>query len=146
MEGSEDSLPAETAEETTMIARGMQATVEETVTEDMTAERLGSGDVPVLGTPALLALVEGAAVAAVSDELDPGTTTVGASVNLDHMAPTPVGARITATAGVRETEERRVTFAFEVTDEAGPVARGTHVRVVVDRDRFLRTATGRAPR
>jgi predicted thioesterase len=129
-----------------MIERGMQATVEETVTEDMTAERLGSGDVPVLGTPAVLALVEGAAVAAVSDDLKTGTTTVGASVELDHMAPTPLGARITATAGVRHVEGRRVTFAFEVTDPAGPVARGTHVRVVVDRRRFLETAAERAPR
>jgi fluoroacetyl-CoA thioesterase len=129
-----------------MIERGMQATVEETVTEDMTAERLGSGDVPVLGTPAVLALVEGAAVAAVSDDLKTETTTVGASVELDHMAPTPLGAKITATAGVRQVEGRRVTFAFEVTDPAGPVARGTQVRVVVDRRRFLETAAERAPR
>jgi predicted thioesterase len=129
-----------------MIERGMQATVEETVTEGMTAERLGSGDVPVLGTPAVLALVEGAAVAAVSDDLEPATTTVGASVELEHLAATPVGARITATVGVREVAERRVMFGFEVTDGAGPVARGTHVRVVVDRDRFLRTAAERVPR
>lgn len=129
-----------------MIERGMQATVEETVTEGMTAERLGSGDVPVLGTPAVLALVEGAAVAAVSDALEPGSTTVGASVELQHLAPTPVGARITATAGVREVAGRRLTFAFEVTDPAGPVARGTHGRVVVNRRRLLETATSRTPR
>jgi fluoroacetyl-CoA thioesterase len=129
-----------------MIERGMQATVEETVTEDMTAKRLGSGDVPVLGTPAVLALVEGAAVAAVSDALEPGRTTVGASVELDHLAPTPLGAMITATAGVREIEGGRVTFGFEVTDPAGPVARGTHVRVVVERRRFLESASARAPR
>jgi fluoroacetyl-CoA thioesterase len=126
-----------------MLEPGRQATVEETVTEDMTADRLGSGDVPVLGTPVVLALVEAAAVAAVADELEPGTTTVGASVGLDHLAPTPVGGTVTATAALAQVEERRLTFRFEVTDAAGPVARGEHVRVIVDRDRFLGTARDR---
>jgi fluoroacetyl-CoA thioesterase len=126
-----------------MIERGMQATVEETVTEEMTAQRLGSGDMPVLGTPAVLALVEAAAVAAVADELEDEETSVGTSVELDHVAPTPVGGRITATAAVRNADGGRVTFGFEVTDQAGPVARGTHVRALVDRDRFLQTAADR---
>jgi len=127
-----------------MLEPGRQATVEETVTEDMTAERLGSGDVAVLGTPAVLALVEAASVAAVADQLEPGTTTVGASVELDHLAPTPVGATVTATAALAEVDGRRLTFRFEVTDAAGPVARGEHVRVVVDRGRFLDAARDRA--
>ncbi|MGH2654081.1 MAG: thioesterase family protein [Actinomycetota bacterium] len=127
-----------------MLEPGRQATVEETVTEDMTADRLGSGDVPVLGTPAVLALVEAAAVAAVADELEPGTTTVGASVSLDHLAPTPVGGTVTATAALAQVESRRLTFRFEVTDAAGPVARGEHVRVIVDRDRFLGSARARS--
>jgi fluoroacetyl-CoA thioesterase len=127
-----------------MLEPGRQATVEETVTEDMTAERLGSGDVAVLGTPAVLALVEAASVAAVADQLEPGTTTVGASVELDHLAPTPVGATVTATAALAEVDGRRLTFRFEVTDAAGPVARGEHVRVVVDLGRFLDAARDRA--
>lgn len=126
-----------------MLEPGHQATVEETVTEDMTADRLGSGDVPVLGTPAVLALVEAAAVAAVADGLEPGSTTVGASVDLEHLAPTPVGGTVTATAALAEVEGRRLTFRFEVTDAAGPVARGEHVRVIVDRDRFLGSAGDR---
>ena len=126
-----------------MLVPGRQATVEETVTEDMTAELLGSGDVPVLGTPAILALVEAAAVAAVAEALEAGTTSVGASVELDHLAPTPPGGTVTATAALAEVDGRRLTFRFEVTDAAGPVARGTHVRVVVDRDRFLDSARKR---
>lgn len=118
----------------------MQATVEETVSADMTAERLGSGDVPVLGTPAILALVEAAAVAAVADGLEDGSTTVGASVQLDHLAPTAIGATVQATAGLVEVDGRTLRFRFEVTDPAGPVARGTHQRVVVNRERFLRNA------
>lgn len=127
-----------------MLEPGAEATVEETVTEEMTAERLGSGDVPVLGTPAVLALVEAAAVAAVADSLEPGQTTVGASVELEHLAPTAVGARVTATAGLLEVDGRRLRFTFEVTDPAGPVARGTHARVILERDRFLRSARDRA--
>ena len=127
----------------TVLEPGLEATVEETVSEGMTAERLGSGDVPVLGTPAILALVEAAAVAAVADELDPGQTTVGASVELEHVAPTIAGAKVAATAGLIEVEGRRLRFSFEVTDPAGPVARGTHVRAVVDRERFLDSARSR---
>jgi predicted thioesterase len=122
---------------------GLEATVEERVTEAMTAERLGSGDVPVLGTPAVLALVEAAAVAAVADALGPGQTTVGASVELQHVAPTGVDATVTATAGLVEVDGRRLRFSFEVTDPAGPIARGTHTRVVVERDRFLGDARSR---
>ena len=121
-----------------MLKPGQEATVEETVTGAMTAERLGSGDLPVLGTPAVLALVEAAAVAAVDVALDASTTTVGASVKLDHVAPTAVGRSVTATAALVEVDGRRLRFRFEVTDEAGPVAHGEHPRVIVDRERFLR--------
>lgn len=127
-----------------MLEPGRQATVEETVTEEMTAPELGSGDVPVLGTPAVLALVEAAAMAAVADALEPGATSVGTSVKLDHLAPTPVGGTVTATAALAEVDGRRLAFRFEVTDGAGPVARGTHVRTVVDRERFLGTARARS--
>jgi fluoroacetyl-CoA thioesterase len=126
-----------------MLKPGLEATVEETVTEAMTAERLGSGDLPVLGTPAVLALVEAAAAAAVDVALDVSTTTVGASVKLDHVAPTAVGRSVTATAALVEVDGRRLRFRFEVTDQAGPVAHGEHARVVVDRERFLQAARER---
>ena len=127
-----------------MLEPGLQATVEETVTEEMTAERLGSGDVAVLGTPAVLALAEAAAVAAVSRELSEDQTTVGSSVELQHIAPTPVGAAVAATAGLVEVDGRTLRFTFELTDPAGPIARGTHARVIVDRGRFVDTAARRA--
>lgn len=127
-----------------MLEPGRQATVEETVTAEMTAQELGSGDVPVLGTPAVLALVEAAAVAAVADALEPATTSVGTSIELEHLAPTPVGGVVTATAALATVEGRRLEFRFEVTDGAGPVARGTHVRTIVDRERFLGSARARS--
>jgi fluoroacetyl-CoA thioesterase len=122
---------------------GASAEVEETVTEAMTAERLGSGDVPVLGTPAVLALIEAAAVAAVADGLEPGRTTVGTSVTVDHVAPTPVGVTVTAETVLREVDGSRLRFAFEVTDPAGPIARGTHDRAIVEIDRFVDGAVRR---
>jgi fluoroacetyl-CoA thioesterase len=76
-----------------MIQTGLQETVQETVTPDMTAADMGSGDVPVLATPAVVALVERVAVAAVAGALEPGSTTVGARMEVDHLAPTPVGAQ-----------------------------------------------------
>lgn len=125
---------------------GLEGVVEATVEESMTAERVGSGDVPVLATPALLSLVERAAVRALMGHLPAGGTSLGASVDLAHLAATPVGGSVRAVARVEAVEERRVTFSFSVDDAAGQVASGTHVRVVVDRERFVRSAAARATR
>jgi len=122
---------------------GLRATVAETVTEDLTAERIGSGDVEVLATPAVLTFVERAALAALQGALEPGQTSVGARVELEHVAPTPVGARVEATATLEEVDGRRLRFAFSVTDPGGEVARGVHERVVVQRGPFLETAESR---
>ncbi|HEV8571917.1 MAG TPA: hotdog domain-containing protein [Actinomycetota bacterium] len=119
---------------------GLAATVRQVVGEDDTAEAIGSGDVPVLATPVILTLVERAAVAAVAPHLEPATTTVGARVGLDHLSPTPVGARVSATARLDSVEGRRLRFSFEVSDGRGVVARGIHIRVVVGRDAFLAQA------
>ncbi len=120
-----------------MISTGSSATVVFEVDEDSTAEALGSGDVPVLGTPKVVALVEQAAVAALSGSLHDGSTTVGTNVTLDHVAPTTVGAVVEAVATVIAVDGRLVTFAVAVTHEGSPVARGTHTRVIVDRSKFL---------
>lgn len=122
---------------------GLHATVAETVTEDRTAESVGSGDVPVYATPMVVALVERAAVAALEGALEPGQTSVGARVELEHLAPTPAGARVEATSTLEEVDGKRLTFSFTVSDPAGEVARGTHRRVVVARGPFLETASSR---
>lgn len=129
-----------------MIQPGLEETVQETVTPEMTASRMGSGDVDVLGTPAVLALVERVAVVAVAGSLEPGSTTVGARVDLDHVAPTPVGAMISVTARLDAVEGRRLEFSFEVSDPGGTVARGTHLRVLVAREAFLESARSRGQR
>ncbi len=122
---------------------GLEGRIRERVTEEMTADRVGSGAVAVLATPMVLALVERAAVSSLAGKLPDGTTSVGASVELAHLAPTPVGASVEARVRLDRVGGRRLTFSFTVSDPAGEVATGIHVRVVVDRDRFERTAAER---
>ena len=97
---------------------------------------LGSGDVEVLGTPRLVALCEEATVAAIADHLDPGQTSVGMRVELDHLSPNRLGDEVTATARVVEVDRRRVTFDVEASSAGVVVGRGIVTRVVVDRERF----------
>jgi predicted thioesterase len=116
---------------------GLAAEVTAAVTDDDTAIALGSGDVAVLGTPRVVALVEEASVKAIENQLAPGTTSVGMRVQLDHLAPTAVGHKVRAEATLRDVEGRRLTFAVAVRDERGLVAAGKVTRVVVDVDRFM---------
>jgi predicted thioesterase len=120
-----------------VLAPGLSATIELVVSEADTAIALGSGDVPVLATPRLLALAEEATVAAVAGALDPGATTVGQRVILEHRSATPVGTEVRADAVLVEVDGRSLTFQVAVSDAGGPVGEATVVRVVVDRGRFL---------
>jgi predicted thioesterase len=115
---------------------GATATVEAVVGAGDTAAALGSGDVPVLGTPMVLALLERATVEAVAGQLAPSRTTVGARVALDHLRPTRVGATVVAAATLTEVDGRRLVFDVRLTEAGETAARGTIVRVLVDRDRF----------
>lgn len=121
---------------------GLSARVELTVTDADTAQALGSGDVPVLGTPRVLALVEAATVAATAVKLEPGHTTVGTRVELDHRAPTPVGRTVVAEARLVKVDGRRLTFEVTAYDGETAVADGRVERVVVDRHRFVEKAFG----
>lgn len=107
-----------------------------TVTESDLASSLGSGDVPVLATPAVLALCEAATMATVSSRLEPHQTTVGAHVELDHVAPSRTGAHVEATASVTAVDRNRLTFAVEAREGEDLIARGSVVRYIVDRARF----------
>src|SRR6266508_1898804 len=114
---------------------GSMARVQLTVTDADTAQAMGSGDVPMLGTPRVLALTEAATVAATATRLPPGATTVGTRVELDHRAPTPVGRTVVAQARLSKVEGRRLTFEVSVTDGGDVVAEGRVERVLVDRHR-----------
>ncbi len=115
---------------------GSTATRQATVTEADTAVALGSGDVEVLGTPRVVALVEEAAVAALGGQLESHLTTVGIHIDLQHVAPSPIGSEVIASAEVTAVKGKTVTFAIQATMDGQIVARGTHRRVQVVRDGF----------
>jgi predicted thioesterase len=115
----------------------LAAEVELGVTNDDTALAMRSGEVPVLATPRIVALVEEATVLALGSCLPPEWTSVGMRVQLDHLAPTAVGHTVRAEATLERVEGRRLTFAVSVRDERGLVAAGKVTRVVVETERFL---------
>jgi len=125
---------------------GLRAAFRCTVTEADTAAALGSGEVPVLATPRVLALAEQATVAAVAGALDAGATTVGVRVELEHLAPSPVGADLEVEAVLERVDGRRLQFAVRVGDGDPTVASGHITRVVVDTAAFLRQAVVGAAR
>jgi fluoroacetyl-CoA thioesterase len=119
---------------------GLEAAFRYTVTEADTAAAVGSGEVPVLATPRVLALAERAMVDAVAGALAAGATTVGTRVELDHLAPSAVGAELTVRAVLERAEGRRLQFAVRLLDGDRPVAQGLVTRVVVDAAAFVRNA------
>jgi len=108
------------------------------VTAEDTARLMGSGDLPVLATPALVALMENAAVNALAGLLPPGATTVGAYISVDHTAPTPVGMAVSATATLAEVTGNSFTFEITASDECGEIGRAKHKRVAVQAERFMK--------
>ncbi|MFY9471774.1 MAG: thioesterase family protein [Bacillota bacterium] len=107
------------------------------VTEDTLASATGSGAVDVFSTPNLVLLMEEASVEAVKDYLENGETTVGTMVNIRHLAATPPGLTVTATAVLTEVDGRRLVFEVSAHDGVDIVGQGTHERFVVDRAKFI---------
>lgn len=128
---------------------GMRGEAELTVTDANTADRYGAGGVRVLATPVMIGLMENAAWRAVESALPPGETTVGTLVNIRHLAATPVGERVVATAELIEIDGRRLVFHVAARDEHRAIGDGTHERTRVHLERFLarlRGASGAEPR
>jgi fluoroacetyl-CoA thioesterase len=110
------------------------------VSEADTAAATGSGDVPVLATPRLVALADEAACRALDGVLAPGSTSVGMRVQFDHLAPIAVGTEVTAEAVLERVEGKRLTFTVSAFDHAGLIGAGRMTRVVVDVDSFMAKA------
>lgn len=107
------------------------------VSKENSAATMGSGDLEVFATPAMVALMENAAMKAVAKELPEGSTTVGALMNTSHIKPSAMGEMISATATLTEVEGRKLTFSVVANDGKGVIGEGTHVRYIVDRIKFL---------
>lgn len=120
-----------------MLEAGLKAESGAVVTASVSAAEMGSGDLPVLATPAMIALMENAAMIAVAGELPEGSTTVGAMMNTTHIRPTAIGDTVTASAVLTAVEGRKLTFRVEARDSVGLVGEGDHIRYVVDRAKFL---------
>ena len=116
--------------------RPTQYTLTWTVTDDMTAKRIGAAGSRILSTPNMLALMETSALELSRHYLEEGMTTVGAEAHVRHLAPTPVGMKVSATATLRSIERRKMWFDIVVNDEKGKCGEGSHLRIMVpDRDR-----------
>lgn len=122
---------------------GMEAQLTVTVTEDMCARVVGSGSLDVLATPMLIAFMEKAACQAIAPALGDGETSVGTRMNMDHLAPTPVGATVTVQARLTARDRRALTFSVEASDEAGCIGRGEHNRFLVQAGPFMEKASAR---
>lgn len=108
-----------------------------TVVEEMSAASVGSGDLSVLATPALIAKLENVAMRAVAHMLPEGSTTVGGYIELSHLKPTPIGAEVTVEARLETVAGRKLCFTLSAHEGETLVGSGTHIRYEVDRAKFM---------
>ena len=115
---------------------GMTNSAEEFVTEENTALALRSGNLKVFATPALIRLIEEAAAELVEKNISPELTSVGISLDVKHTSPTPLGMKVRAEVKIISVEGRKLTFDVVVYDERGEIARGSHERFIVYKEKF----------
>ncbi len=120
-----------------MIEIGLRHTSELTVTDAVTAIAAGSGDMPVLATPMMMALMENAAMLAVKDELPEGCTTVGGHIESSHLKPSKTGAVVRAEAEVTKVDGKKISFRVAAYCGDTLLGEGTHLRFIVEREKFL---------
>lgn len=122
-----------------MILIGTKCQLEQTVTQELTAAAVGSGALPVFGTPFMAAMMENAALTALQNFLEEGQGSVGTHLDICHDAPTPVGMKIWAEAEITGVSEngKMVDFKVSAWDEKGPVGSGVHTRAIISSQRFL---------
>jgi len=128
--------PARVSSVLSRIAPGLTGSAALVVGPEHTAPFVGSGRIAVLATPVMINLIEAAALAAIEHLLPAGHQSLGTHLDVSHVAATPVGLRVTATAEVTAVEGRTVTFRVEARDEFEAIGGGTHQRVVVSVARF----------
>jgi predicted thioesterase len=124
---------------------GCTGTATLTVGVEHTAPRIGSGRAPVFASPAMIALIETAAIACVEEQLAAGQETLGVHIDVEHIAATPVGLKVTATAKLIKVDGRKLVFKVEARDEREVIGRGRHTRVIVDSARFRAKAQAKLP-
>lgn len=122
---------------TAKISEGLSGSAQTEVTENNTAIAYGSGSISVFATPAMIGLMEKAALSSVAPLLPDGYSTVGIKVDVEHIAATPVGGTVQAKSELQELDGRRLVFVVEAYDDKKLVGRGTHERFIVATEKFL---------
>jgi fluoroacetyl-CoA thioesterase len=122
---------------------GLFADFKHTVTDIDTASHWGSGGLPVFSTPALVGLMESAAVIALRGHLPPGQTTVGGHIDVHHLAPTPVGMQVHARAELVAIDGRKLVFKVQAWDEDELIGEADHDRFMIDETRFMKNVAGK---
>ncbi len=120
-----------------MIEKGIKGRLEQTVTPEMSAARVGSGLVDVFATPMMVALIEQTCYESVLPHLDEGQGTVGTLVNVSHLSATPIGMRVWCESELTEVDRRRLVFSVKAYDDCGLIGEGTHERFVIDTAKFM---------
>ena len=115
----------------------IEYTSKKVVTENDTAQIVGSGTLPVFATPMMVALMENAAMKAAEQLLQEGESTVGSELNIKHLRPTAIGEEVSATATLITQEGRKLTFTVVATDKNGTIGEGTHIRYIVNIEKFM---------
>ena len=123
---------------------GMKGTASIVVGPEHTAEHFGSGRAPVLATPMMVALMEAAAVDCIERALAQGQESLGIKIDVEHIAATPIGLSVTATAELTGVDGRVLTFALQARDDREVIGRGTHTRIAVDAARFRSKVASKA--
>ena len=119
------------------LAAGICSRQERIVTDTITAKEIGSGELPVLATPYLIALAEETAWRSVAEYLEEGQGTVGTRIEISHVSATPVSMKIWCESTLTEVDRRRLVFSIKVFDECGLIGEGTHERFIIDNGRFM---------
>ena len=119
---------------------GIKGKIETVVTEDKTAYTVGSGELKVFATPAMIALIEETAWKSVEEYLEPGEGTVGTKLEVSHISATPVGLTVRCETELVQIDRRRLVFHVEVYDEAGKIGEGTHERFIIQNEKFMKKA------
>jgi|UniRef100_I5AU99 predicted thioesterase len=126
-----------------MLEPGIKGCVERVVTEEMSALRMGSGELMVLATPCMIAMIEEAAWKSISAELEEGQGSVGTLMDVKHTAPTPMGMKVTCETVLKEVDRRRLVFEVKAYDETGIIGEGIHERFLIDNEKFQAKAEGK---
>ena len=121
-----------------MLEAGIKNTKVLTVTEQLSAQAMGSGVLPVFATPAMAALMEATACESIASFLEEGSTSVGTKINISHIAADPIGAKVTCESTLTEVDGRRLVFKLTVRDDFGIAGEGTHERFIVKSESFMK--------